>query len=421
MAPVPFFPIHILMPIIRTIPRRYSYFATGWIAGVWKTLAAGAKVSGPAAEELERSLAAELQIPRPVATASGRLALRLILETSDLPPGAEILVPGYTFGLVYPSIAASGFVPVPVDIDPDTFQMDPAKAEAAITPRTGAVLATHLFGEPCEIDRFAEICRRRRLLLIEDCAQAIGASSRDRGVGTIGDAGFTSFDVSKALQGFRGGAVFSRDESRLERIRELVRRLGQPEKSPAGEIIRTCVEHALLRSALWRGPMILISNESVQKLMMRVYRKNETLESAPGAAVEMGPATLPDAMAVMVRMNLETLGRRLERRRAIRALYSELLGATLQFQRADPENEPTAHMAVAKSPVDVFKLRRFLAVRGIDCGIGNEIADNCLNRPGSVVDEICGRTIALPIHERLSDADVRLIARAVNAAIEKLS
>jgi len=406
------------MSVLKTIPRRRQYFAPGSVSTAFKGLRTGAGAAET--EALEGSLAAVLGLQNPVAVASGRVGLRLLLETSGLDRGAEILVPGYTFGLVYPAIRASGFEPVAVDIDARTFQMDAGAAGAAVTPRTGAVLATHIFGEPCDMDGLGALARSRGLLLIEDCAQAMGARRRGVAVGTIGAAGFGSFDISKPLQGIRGGVVFSRDAAWMERVRRRVAEAGLPPRGPAGDLLRGAAECALVRSPLWRVPMLLFGLPATQKLLVSAYRRGESSPGAAGMAEEVGEAGLPRALAGIVRKNLDTLGARLERRRALRTLYHETLrGAPVAFQETDPADEGTAHMVVARVSDDVFRLRRHMALRGMDLAAGAEVADDCLRRKGSAVEKVFNEAVSLPIYCKMSEADVRRVSRNLTEALKR--
>jgi dTDP-4-amino-4,6-dideoxygalactose transaminase len=147
-----------------------------------------------------------------VAVNSGTQALEVALLGAGVQPGDEVIVSAVSFIASASSICNVGAVPVFVDIDPETFNIDPAAAEAAITSKTTAIMAVHNGGLPCDMDRLRELCKRKNLKLVEDCAHAHGSRWDGVGVGAIGDAGGFSFQVGKTLPAGEGGAVLTNDE-----------------------------------------------------------------------------------------------------------------------------------------------------------------------------------------------------------------
>src|SRR5471032_638903 len=125
---------------------------------------------------------------RTVSTEYGRMGLYFILKALDLPAGSEIIVPALTFWVVPEITRVAGLTPVFVDIDPATFTMSPAAAERAITPKTRAILPTHLYGMACDLDPILALAKRHNLRVVEDCAHSLGTKYKGRMVGTDGDA-----------------------------------------------------------------------------------------------------------------------------------------------------------------------------------------------------------------------------------------
>ncbi len=157
---------------------------------------------------------------RALLTGSGRAGFRLLLEISDFPPGSEIIFPAYTFH-VMPQVAAEcGLKPVFADVDPGTWNISPESIRSRITQQTRAIVPTHLFGVPAPMEEIGGIAREKGLLVIEDCAHALGATYRDQAVGTLGDAGLFTFAMSKNLPCWGGGAVVVSDDSLSERMAE---------------------------------------------------------------------------------------------------------------------------------------------------------------------------------------------------------
>jgi perosamine synthetase len=156
-----------------------------------------------------------------VTCANGTVALHLALLALDVKPGDEVLVPDLTF--VAPANAAvyCGATPVLVDVERDTWCIDPAQLEALITPRTRGIIAVHLRGHPADMDAITAIARRHGLFVVEDAAQAHGAQVRGRPVGSIGDIGTFSFFGNKMLTTGEGGMVTTNDAAIAARIRLL--------------------------------------------------------------------------------------------------------------------------------------------------------------------------------------------------------
>lgn len=152
---------------------------------------------------------------------NGTVAIHLALEALGIGPGDEVIVPSFTYIASVNTIIQSGATPVFVDSLAATLQVDPTSIEAAITPRTKAVMAVHLYGHPCDMDAIVDICQRRKLYLIEDCAEAFGTRWKGQHVGTFGDAATFSFFGNKTITTGEGGMVLARDPAMMERCRRL--------------------------------------------------------------------------------------------------------------------------------------------------------------------------------------------------------
>jgi dTDP-4-amino-4,6-dideoxygalactose transaminase len=183
-------------------------------------------IMGPEIEELERAVAALSHVEHGIGCASGTDALLLPLWALDLQPGDEVICPAFTFFATAGTVHNTGGTPVFVDIEPGTFNLSPAAVEAAITPRTRAIIVVHLFGQMAPMERILALAARHGIPVIEDAAQAIGARRRMDGAwrmaGETGWAGTLSFFPSKNLGGWGdGGMILTRDEALAERMRRL--------------------------------------------------------------------------------------------------------------------------------------------------------------------------------------------------------
>ncbi len=187
---------------------------------VLEVLASGQLVQGEQVAEFERRFAAAHGARHGVATSNGTTALTAALLAHEIGPGDEVIVPAFSFFATASAVVATGAVPRFADIDPETYALSVEAAEAAITPRTRAIMPVHLFGHPADLPRFAALCARRGLLLLEDAAQAHLAAIDGRHVGTWGTAAF-SFHPSKNMTTTEGGMVLTSDDAVADRLRRI--------------------------------------------------------------------------------------------------------------------------------------------------------------------------------------------------------
>ena len=191
-------------------------------AAIQRVLDSTAFILGDEVKAFETAFAAHIGANGAVGVASGTSALQLALRACGVGRGDEVITTAHTFIATAEPIALLGAIPVFVDIDPATFNIDPQRVEDAITPRTKAIVPVHLYGRPADMTGLMEIGARHGVVVIEDAAQAHGARSREQGCGTIGSMGCFSFYPGKNLGAYGdAGAVTSNDPDLLARIRKL--------------------------------------------------------------------------------------------------------------------------------------------------------------------------------------------------------
>lgn len=202
-------------------------------AAIDRVISSGTFILGPEGKALETEIAAYCGTKYAVGLNSGTDALKLALLAYGVRPGDEVITTLFTFVATAEMIAEIGARPVFVDIDPTTFNIDPAQIERAVTPRTRAIIPVHLYGLPAEIDGFSlgdSIVQNRSIAIIEDAAQAIGATHRGIRVGRLGDICCFSFFPAKNLGGYGdGGMVVTDNQDVADRIR-MMRNHGSREK-----------------------------------------------------------------------------------------------------------------------------------------------------------------------------------------------
>jgi len=195
-----------------------------------RVLDSGQFVLGPEVAEFEKEFSSYCGTADCIALNSGTSALHLALLAAGVQPGDEVITVPFTFVASVATILYAGAKPVLTDIEPRTFNMDPAALEAAISPRTKAIVPVHLYGHPSDMDPILAVARQHDLVVIEDAAQAHGARYKDRTVGSIGDIGCFSFYPTKNLGAYgEGGAVTTSNPEYARTIR-MLRDWGQDRK-----------------------------------------------------------------------------------------------------------------------------------------------------------------------------------------------
>ena len=199
--------------------RQYAQIGEEAEKAVCEVMRSGCYILGPNVKALESELASYIGCKYTVALNSGTDALHIALRALDIGVGDEVITTAFTFVATAEAIGMVGAKPVFVDIDPDTFNIDPAKIEAAITSKTKAIIPVHLYGQACDMDAIMAIAKKYDLRVIEDCCQAIGATYKGKMVGTFGEIGCFSFYPTKNLGTMGDGGLCSvNDESLKERL-----------------------------------------------------------------------------------------------------------------------------------------------------------------------------------------------------------
>ena len=270
-----------------------------------EVMATAAFIQGPAVAKFGTELGEFLGGTHVIPCANGTDALTLALMSLQLPAGTEIIIPAFTYVATLEAAALLGLRPVLVDVLPNTFNIDPAAVEAALTPRTGAIVAVHLFGQCADLEALRTISKRSGVALIEDNAQAIGATFRFGNgetafAGAVGEVGTTSFFPSKNLGALGdGGALLTRDPARAALLRQLANH-GQSQKYHHQHIGLNSrldtLQAALLRVKLRHLPAATAARQAV------AAHYDATLATIPGIAI---PARDPRSSHVFHQYTLQ--------------------------------------------------------------------------------------------------------------------
>ena len=345
------------------------------IAAVTSVLRTPILTNGPETAAFEREFAAYHGAEHGVAFANGTVALVAMFAALGIGPGDEVVVPSLTFVSSATSIVQAGATPVFADVDPDTFNLDPADAARRIGPRTKAILAVHYGGQPADLAELAALAEDAGLLLIEDAAEAHGARYRGRHVGTWGKAGMFSFTPTKNITTGEGGLVLTGDGDLAGRLR-LIRNHGQTEP----------YVHTLLGSN-WRitEMQAAMGRAQVAKLDRILHRKRAVAAELDRLLAAMdgvtAPVVRPDRDHVHMLYTVKFAGGRAAREAAVDELARRGIESRVYF--------PPVH----RQPI-------FAGTRA--------------DLP--VTDDLAGRILSLPAHSRLTAAELAEIAAGVEAA-----
>jgi perosamine synthetase len=365
--------------------RRVSLFRTAIgedaIDAAAAVLRSGWIGSGPIVEQFEGEFADEVEAEHCLAVSSGTAALHLALTVLDLEPGTEVVTTPLTWLSTHHVILYQGCVPVLADVEPTTGNLDPASVAERLSERTGAILAVHYGGYPCDLDALRALAADAGVALIEDCAHAVGAAYGGRPIGSGANLQCFSFSPTKNLTCADGGAVVTGDAGQAERLRRL-RSLG---------IERTAARR--MREQGW------------------AYRdRHEILEA--GFRYEMNELHAAIGLAQLPRLAEENA-----RRRAVAQAYrAELAGVPgLELLAAETPERRSSHHLFAVLADERERLAAALHARGVEAGVHYPVNELLRTPPGDLpaMDDFSERTLSLPLHPSLDDDDVAAVIAAV--------
>jgi dTDP-4-amino-4,6-dideoxygalactose transaminase len=351
-------------------------------AAVLEVLGSTAFINGPEVKKFQAELEEYLQVNHVIPCANGTDALQIAMMALNLQPGDEVITASFTYVATAEVIALLKLTPVLVDVNPDTFNIDPAAIEKAITPRTKAIVPVHLFGQCADMEAILAIANRHNLFVIEDTAQAIGAEytfsdGRKAKAGTMGTVGTTSFFPSKNLGCYGdGGAIMTGDEALANKIR-----------------------------------MIANHGQSVQ-----YYHDEVGVNSR-----------LDSLQAAILRIKLPHLDRYNQSRRAAADYYTHAFAGDSRFScpKIDPRSTHVFHQYTLQlHGIDRQALRDHLAAKQIPSMIYYPVplhqqkaysSDRYQAGDFPVTEKLCASVLSLPMHSELSQEQLDYIVEAVKS------
>ncbi|MFI7577271.1 DegT/DnrJ/EryC1/StrS family aminotransferase [Micromonospora sp. NPDC049497] len=357
------------------IPPARPVIGEAEIEAAVRVLRSGKVVQGPEVAAFEEEFGELVAGRHCVAVNSGTSALQLTLMALGFGPGDEIVVPSFSFAASANAVRLVGAEPVFVDIEPDSFCVDPAAVEAAIVPRTVAIMPVHLYGHPAAMDKIMEIAARRGLAVVEDAAQAHGAALNGQPVGAFGTAGCFSFYPTKNMHSLEGGMVTTADPE-LARTLRLLRNQGM-EQRYANEIVGANMRMTDVAAAIGRVQLRQLADWTEQRRANAKF-----LDSKITGLVT--PPVADNARHVYHQYTVRVRGDR----DAAQARLTELgIGNAVYY------------------PTPIHRLKPYLTEDG---------------KPGPwdlpETERAAAEVVSLPVHPSLSEADLERIAEGANLA-----
>ena len=357
------------------LQRQYAELKAEIDAAVLEVMASSRFIFGPQVQALTEEVAHFLGGGYVIPCNSGTDALQLVLKAIDLQPGDEVITTPFTFYATAEAIVLEGGTPVFVDIDPHYYTINVDQIEAAISPRTRAIIPVHLYGQPADLDPIIEIARQHQMVVIEDAAQAFGAFYKGKRVGAIGDAGCVSLYPGKNLGAFGdGGLVLTFQQALAQKIQ-----------------------------------MLANHGASLENRYQHEY---------------IGMNSRLDALqAAIVRIKLPHLDRWNRRRQEIAALYSRELASVVAVPQVVPYGTHIYHQYVIRTPRR-DALQQFLHQKGIPTAIHYPVPIHLQpafqKRYGyatgqfPVSEAVAREVLSLPMHPHLTNEEALFIVESVH-------
>ena len=280
---------------------------------------------------------------------SGRSALMAILNSLGLEQGSEVLLQAFTCNAVPNPVIWAGLKPVFVDVNEETFNIDIEDLKRKVSPKSRAVIVQHTFGLPADMDKIVKICQENSLILIEDCAHALGAKYKGRLVGTFGKAAFFSFSRDKVISSIYGGMVTTNDDELAQKLEKYVRDIGYPSNCWIFQQLLhpVLMNWLILPTYKIFGKYLLILFQWLQILSKAVHWK-EKRGKKPGYF----PKRMPNALAILALNQFKKLEKFNVHRKEIADFYSKNLGGQLNegsIYLRFPVKHPKAHDIIKKA------------------------------------------------------------------------
>jgi len=379
----------------------------------------------------EREFASYIGARHSVMVPSARYGFYLLLKAHGVSEGDEVVIPALTYFAIPAMVPLLGAKPVFADVGLNTHVLDPEAFEAEITPRTRAVVPTHLFGTPCDMNAINTIARKHNVIVIEDCAQSTGARFQQRRVGNLGDAAYYTFGLTKNITTLSGAMITTGDRQIADRVREEIEQGGYKEKAKLAKEVLTglamfVATHPKIYWATVHPAIVLGNRLGKDPIHERFGEAEVTYEELPKRYQKQSRAR-----AVQAAVGLKQLSR-IEELNGARQRNGQALDAALAHVDGlqppkYPQGAEPIYMSFVVHHADRDRLAEALRARGVDTTIGymSNMSDHPLFQEYKAdcpnAKEAFHNLLHIPVHPNLREKDLRHMSQAVRSACAEIA
>ena len=388
---------------ITTVPNFFENFK--------KCLFGKKMLFGDKIEDFENTFAKYIDTKHAIAVSSARYGMQLILKSLNLKKGTEIIMTSYTLDGLIPLIEEIGLVPKFVDIKPENFNMNADKIQEQITKRTKIIIVTHIFGIPCDMKKIINISKKHNLLILEDCAHAIGAKYFGKKVGTFGKASFFSFGSTKLINTFGGGMITTDDDDLAKKIRKHVIKNRFSRINLFSKILLNYFGRFVLNSFLNVFALRLLSTNFIYKHAQKLFIGGHGLKGNINFRYTNMQAGIGKAQLLLIN---KTIKERMNKANLYKKLLRKVSGIHLpEIEKGKIANYQDFVIRIDNGAEGIF---RFLMKKNIYAAIGNDIMQNCTGSQIGrypVTKKIIETTIKLPLNEKIGEKEIHHVVNGL--------
>jgi len=412
--------------IMRIIPRRKVEISLKEIYAIWRSIFLHDNPINSKVLTFEKAFAHFIGVKYALVVPSARVGLAVLLDALEFHPGDKIILSSYNYHVIPALIKLKGLTPVFVDIDPLTWNIDVSLIERSITPKTKAIIATHLFGQACDLEEILDICKKYNLILIEDVAHACGAEYKNIKLGNFGDVAYFSFGTGKALVAFGGGMLVTNSDFLFEKIQNNLNKFkflyNRYSPKAINKILAEFIGTTRIFFSLFVYPIIAFTNLIGSDFVDRLIEDKYVLEDGRIGKKIARFSEIQAAVGLEQLARLKILNKK-------RSNYAHILTGLLK----DIDDLKTPSVGKDRTHISLYycivtnqakALRKYLALRGVDTKRGSMRACSSLKFFDSqsrctIAEKISDNVIELPCYPSLTKKDIYYQANLIRRFFKK--